>query len=119
MIEKSSSANKMWRESGSNLPFKQWVELHNAAKKQQEQQEQQFINLTGDNIFKDSINQSNLAINDTIDKAKKDLVINSGYKSVPSTNKILGLDKNIFIFSTLLIVGAGIFAIYQNLKKQK
>ena len=119
MTEKSVSANKMWRESGSSLPFKQWVELYNATKQYQEEPEQQFSNLTGDNIFQDSINQSHSAIDDTINKAKENLVIQSGYKSAPSTNKVLGLDKNVLIFSAVLIFGSLGFYFYTALNKKK
>ena len=114
MSEKS--ANKLWKESGSNLPFKQWVEMHNASKQNEEQQ--YFSNLTGENVFQTSIDETKYSLNDSIDMAKKDLILESGYKDTPSSNKVLGLDKNVLIFSTLLISISLGYYFYTKLSKK-
>lgn len=112
MSEKS--ANKLWKESGSSLPFKQWVAMYNTLKKNQQQQ---FINLNGQEAtFQDSINST---IDNSINTAKKDLIIESGYKETPSSNKVLGLDRNVLIFSTLLISISVGYYFFTKLKNKK
>lgn len=106
------SANKRWKESGSTLSFKEWIDREN---KKNEPFEGEFIpfkeetkvNAIGD----DSIKQ-------TIDEAKKDLVEASGYKSEASSQNILGLNKGVLVFSTLLIVGSLSIYLYSKYKKK-
>jgi hypothetical protein len=106
------SANKRWKESGSTLTFKEWIDREN--KKNMEFdgnfipfKEERKVNSLGS----DSIKQ-------TIDTAKQDLIDASGYKVVTNKDNVLGLNKGVLLFSTLLIVGSLSFYFYQKYKKK-
>jgi hypothetical protein len=106
------SANKRWKESGSTLTFKEWIDREN--KKNMEFdgnfipfKEEKKVNALGS----DSIKQ-------TIDQAKQDLIDASGYKVVTNKDNVLGLNKGVLVFSTLLIVGSLSFYFYQKYKKK-
>lgn len=106
------SANKRWKESGSTLTFKEWIDREN---KKNEPFDGDFIPFQGDtkvnSVGSDSIKQ-------TIEAAKQDLIDASGYKSAPSTSNVLGLNKDVLVFSTLLIVGSLSYYFYQKYKKK-
>lgn len=93
MTEESKTANQLYKESGSNLPFKEWIE--------QEKDKGTFIK------------------NDTLTSVVES-VLNS--KDMPKTvsstknDKILGLSKPVIIVSALIIIGAIGYKIY-TLKK--
>lgn len=106
------SANKRWKESGSTLTFKEWIDREN---KKNEPFEGDFIPYKEDtklnSVGSDSIQK-------TIDEAKADLIKASGYKSETSKENILGLNKGVLVFSTLLIVGSLSFYLYSKYKKK-
>jgi hypothetical protein len=106
------SANKRWKESGSTLSFKEWIEREN---KKNEPFEGDFIPFQGETqmnaVGSDSIKK-------TIDEAKKDLIEASGYKLEANKANVLGLNKGVLVFSTLLIVGSLSFYFYQKYKKK-
>ena len=106
------SANKRWKESGSTLTIKEWIDREN---KKNEPFDGEFIpykeNQMVNAIGSDSIQQ-------TINAAKQDLIDASGYKSAPSTSNVLGLNKGVLVFSTLLIVGSLSYYFYQKYKKK-
>ena len=111
------SANKRWKESGSTLTFKEWIDREN--KKNQEfdgnfipfQRETKVNQVGSDSLGSDSIKR-------TIDEAKQDLIDASGYKVEVDKSNILGLNKGVLVFSTLLIVGSLSFYFYQKYKKK-
>jgi hypothetical protein len=106
------SANKRWKESGSTLTFKEWIDREN---KKNEPFDGNFIPFEGEtkvnSVGSDSIKQ-------TIEAAKQDLIDASGYKSTPSSSNVLGLNKGVLVFSTLLIVGSLTYYFYQKYKKK-
>lgn len=106
------SANKRWKESGSTLTFKEWIDREN---KKNEPFDGNFIPFEGEtkvnSVGSDSIRQ-------TIEAAKQDLIDASGYKSTPSSSNVLGLNKGVLVFSTLLIVGSLTYYFYQKYKKK-
>jgi hypothetical protein len=106
------SANKRWKESGSTLTFKEWIDREN---KKNQQFEGDFIPFKEKNkvnsIGSDSIKK-------TIDEAKQELIDASGYKVETNKSNVLGLNKGVLVFSTLLIVGSLSFYFYQKYKKK-
>jgi len=106
------SANKRWKESGSTLTFKEWIDREN---KKNQEFEGNFIPFQGEtkvnSVGSDSIKK-------TIDEAKQDLIDASGYKVETNKSNVLGLNKGVLVFSTLLIVGSLSFYFYQKYKKK-
>ena len=106
------SANKRWKESGSTLSFKEWIDRENKKK----ESEGNFIPFIPEpsSTFKDTINA-------TLNRSKEGIERTAGYRTAEQadTSKVLGLDKRILVFSTLLIVGSVTYYFYQKLKKKK
>jgi hypothetical protein len=112
------SANKRWKESGSTLSFKEWIEREN---RKNEPEEVNFLPFVGDTLYqqiKKPIDSS--IIEKTIQEAKDDLVKTSGYKTISNekSSTIFGLDKNILLFSSILIAGSLGFYFYSKYKKK-
>ena len=112
------SANKRWKESGSTLTFKEWIEREN---RKNEPEDVNFLPFVGDTLYqikKPTLDSSN--IEKTIQEAKDDLVKSSGYKTISSekSSTIFGLDKNVLLFSTILIAGSLGFYFYTKYKKK-
>jgi hypothetical protein len=111
------SANKRWKESGSTLTFKEWIDREN---KKNQEFEGNFIPFQGETkvnqVVSDSLGSD--SIKRTIDEAKQDLIDASGYKVETDKSNILGLNKGVLVFSTLLIVGSLSFYFYQKYKKK-
>jgi hypothetical protein len=106
------SANKRWKESGSTLTFKEWIDREN---KKNQEFEGNFIPFQGET----KVNQvGSDSIKKTIDEAKQDLIDASGYKVETNKSNVLGLNKGVLVFSTLLIVGSLSFYFYQKYKKK-
>jgi len=106
------SANKRWKESGSTLTFKEWIDREN---KKNQEFDGNFIPFQGET----KVNQlGSDSIKQTIDEAKQDLIDASGYKVETNKSNVLGLNKGVLVFSTLLIVGSLSFYFYQKYKKK-
>lgn len=106
------SANKRWKESGSTLSFKEWIDREN---KKNEPFDGEFI------PFKEELKLNAVgseSIKQTIDEAKNELIKASGYKSQTSNQNILGLNKGVLVFSTLLIAGSLGIYLYSKYKKK-
>jgi len=106
------SANKRWKESGSTLTFKEWIDREN---KKNQEFEGNFIPFQGEtkvnSVGSDSIKK-------TIDEAKQDLIDSSGYKLETNKSNVLGLNKGVLVFSNLLIGRFLSFYFYQKYKKK-
>jgi hypothetical protein len=107
------SANKKWKESGSTLSFKDWIERENR-KKESEGNFIPFIPEPSNTTIQD-------VINSTLNRSKMENQLAAGYRTAEQadTSKVLGLDKRILVFSTLLIVGSVTYYFYQKLKSKK
>lgn len=103
------SANKRWKESKSTLTFKEWIDREN---KKNESVESTFIPFDGIPAPDTS------SINSTLQQAQQDILVASGYKNQPSSSSVFGLDKNILIFSGILIAGSVGFYFYLKSKKK-
>ena len=77
----TKSANQRYKESGSSLPFKDWIEREKA----------KGIVLPQDGVT------------DVFEETKAKLESNEDKKP---NNKIIGLDKRILMLSVLIVVGA-------------
>ena len=110
------SANKRWKESGSTLSFKEWIEREN---RKNEPEEVNFLPFVGDTTFEKAKVDTSI-IEKTIQEAKDDLVKTSGYKTISNekSSTVFGLDKNILLFSTILIAGSLGFYFYSKYKKK-
>jgi len=105
------SANKKWRESGTTLSFKEWVDREN---KKNEAETSNFIPFSG---F-EPIQVDTSSIDASMKQAQADLKAASGYKTQADSNTIFGLDKNILIFSGVLIGFSVGMYFYVKLKKK-
>jgi hypothetical protein len=102
MMQKS--ANKRWKESGTSLSFKEWIDREN---KKNEPPKASFL------PFESNINEQ---VSDTI-RTQIDEV--RGIKRNEKGTKTLGIDNGILIFSGLLIAGSLGFYFYKKLKDKK
>lgn len=102
------SANKRWKESGSTLSFKNWIDRENRKK----EAEGSFIPVMPNSSVSDTINA-------TLRGSKEEIERTVGFKTASDydRNKIFGLDKRILIFSTILIAGSVGFYLYKKAKK--
>jgi hypothetical protein len=90
------SANKLWRESGSTLSFKEWIDRENQKK------ESVVANFIGEDLVDKTLNNTSTQ--------------NSGELN---TKSVLGLNKGVVILSSLLIVGSLSYYFYMRLKNRK
>lgn len=102
------SANKLWRESGTTLSFKEWIDRKN---KMEQSSSDSFI------PYKNANGDSFSAIDETLKSSDDYLKRQGGYRGSVDKSKVLGLDKGVLIFSTLIILGSIGFYIYQKRKK--
>lgn len=103
------SANKKWKMSGSTLSFKEWIDRENKKK----ESEGNFIP-----FIPDTTSASN-TINQTLQEQRDSIARTAGYKEGVNPNTIFGLDKKIFVFSSIMIVGSLSYYFYSRLKKKK
>ena len=107
------SANKKWKMSGSTLSFKEWIDRENKKK----EPEGNFIPFYGTaGIDTSSVNKT---IEETLKQSRENIAKTAGYKEGVDTNTIFGLDKKIFVFSSIMIVGSLTYYFYSRLKKKK
>ena len=113
------SANKRWKESGSTLTFKEWIDREN--KKSQSFdgsfipfQSETKVNSVGSDSIKQTIDEAKQSMAD----AKQELIVASGYKTTKDNTTVFGLNKGVLIFSGLLIVGSLAYLFYTKSKKK-
>jgi hypothetical protein len=104
-IDLGKSANQLWKESGSTLSFKGWL--------QREKDKGRFLpnkQLIEFNSFdsEQDLSSSQQLIQETLNKAKSD----SNPKDVTQ-----GLSKSVLAISAILIIGAIGYKIYQKRSK--
>lgn len=100
------SANKLWRESGTTLSFKEWISRENEKK---EDSDHSFVSFDGE--------QSNeQLVSDTVNYT---ITGENVQTNVGSTNTVLGLNRMVLIFSGVLIAGSLGYYFYSRLKKRQ
>lgn len=92
------SANKLWRESGTTLSFKDWINRENQKK---EQTQMSFI---GEQQVQTTVNSVYTADTPTTET---------------NTSTVLGLNKGILIASSVLVLGTLGYYFYQRLKNKR
>ena len=107
MGDSEKSMNKLWKESGTTLSFKEYVDRENKKKSS----EGNFFNLTGTETV-------SALIDKTISDTTKVTIPKTGLKSTANPNLVLGLDKRIIIFSAVLIVASIGYYVYVKNKKK-
>lgn len=100
IIEKS--ANQLWKESGTTLSFKDWI---NREKKK-------FVNFNGNSNVMMVNEPLNKEIKDTLSSIRKSV----GYKTEVESKTVFGVNQTIIIVVGLSIVA---FATYKYLKSRK
>ena len=105
------SANKRWKESGTTLSFKEWIERENSKEHLPQAEISSFIPFNGGD-------SAASAINDTIKAAQQDIKQSSGYVDAASKDTVFGLDKRILIFSGILVASSLGFYFYTKMKKK-
>ena len=98
------SANQRWKESGSTLTFKEWIDRENKKKDGIEN----FLPFDST----DSINPDDV-IKETIQS------MDDKQRETEDKSKILGLDKTTLVFSTILIAGSLTYFFIKRAKKKK
>ena len=91
---KLKSANQRYKESGSSLPFKQWIQREKAK----------------------GIVIPQIGVTDVVEETLNDLKENNVNEITLEPNKVLGLNKKILIISGLIIVGALAYNYYRKSK---
>lgn len=85
-MQENKSMNKLWKESGTTLTFKEWLDRENNKKVE-----------TKENF---------IPFDSTDEAINKKLEVKTTNTNVPNKNKVLGLDKGIVIFSGVLIAAS-------------
>jgi len=96
-MQENKSMNKLWKESGTTLTFKEWLERENNKKVETKEN---FLPFNAE---------------DVIDKK---LEIKTTNTNIPNKKKVLGLDTNIVIFSGVLIAASIGYYVYTKIKKK-
>jgi len=105
------SANKRWKESGSTLNFKQWLDRED---KKNDSNNSNFLPFDSP-----SVSQTQQQINDSIklDIQSVDIGVNNDYQE--DKTKFLGLDKTTFVFAGVLILGSLTYYFIKRAKANK
>ena len=110
----AKSKNQLWKESGTTLRFKDWLERE--ASKGTILSKEQLLNAEGENDILDTkALEDTLSINNT-DKFEKILGINNENEAKVNKNNFLGLNKWVLISSVVLIAGAIGYRLYTKKK---
>jgi len=105
------SANKKWKESGSTLTFKQWIEREN---KKKDSIQSNFLPFDSA-----SVSETQSQITDSIrQQIQNSEDLRSGVYQEDKT-KFLGLNKSIFLFAGLLVFGSIGYFFYKRAKQSK
>jgi hypothetical protein len=96
------SANKKWKESGSTLNFKEWIERENI-----KSNSELILPFQDDTVNYDT---------QEVESPVENFV---GLVKEEDKSKVFGLDKNILIFSGVLILGSLGYLAYKKFKKNK
>jgi hypothetical protein len=96
-MQENKSMNKLWKESGTTLTFKEWLERENNKKVETKEN---FLPFNADDVINSK------------------LEIKTKNTNIPNKNKVLGLDKGIVIFSGVLIAASIGYYVYTKIKKK-
>ena len=97
------SVNKIWKESGTTLSFKEWIERENRKKEDTTENFMPFVSST--------------KIEPLIDTTRINETIGADKGKGTSKTEVLGLNKNILVFSGLIIAVSLGYFVYTKIKK--
>jgi len=115
------SANKRWKESGTTLTFKKWIEREN---KKEQPKELNFVSFEPSNFSNvrntvgDTAEEVLAQSQAEFDKLQEEMKKKSGFKDKEDKSKILGLNKGVVIFSGVIIAASLGFYFYSKFKKK-
>lgn len=102
-MDNNLSANQRWKQSGTTLSFKDYMN----------REKTKMASFSGNTENSVIINKPlNDAVRDSLESAKKD----AGFKTTSSGKTVLGINKNILIISSIVIIAAIGYKIYKNKK---
>jgi hypothetical protein len=104
------SANKRWKESGSTLSFKEWINRENEKK-----DGKNFLPFDSMSIQTDTANQISQSIKEDIYGLEDTPTIATSIDQ----SKVLGIDKSILILSGLLIAASLTYYLIKRAKANK
>lgn len=116
----TKSANQLWKESNTTLPFKNWLEREK--EKGQFIPNKKFFNISGIDTTKldKVLEEANEKAVDTLgldsDKFENKIGIKNDINISRNKNKFIGLNKWVLISSLFLIGGAVVYKIYYKKK---
>ena len=96
-MQENKSMNKLWKESGTTLTFKEWLERENNKKVETKEN---FLPFNADYVINSKIE------------------IKTPNTNIPNKKKVLGLDKSVIIFSGVLIAASIGYYVYTKIKKK-
>jgi hypothetical protein len=96
-MQENKSMNKLWKESGTTLTFKEWLERENNKKVETKEN---FLPFNADDVINSKIE------------------IKTPNTNIPNKKKVLGLDKSVIIFSGVLIAASIGYYVYTKIKKK-
>jgi hypothetical protein len=91
------SANKLWRESGTTLSFKEWINRENQKK------EETKLSFIGQPLVQNTINAT----------------YNTNDDAPTNPSSVLGLNKGVLIASSVLVLGSLGYYFYRRLKTRQ
>lgn len=105
------SANKRWKESGTTLSFKEWIEREN-------QKKDSFLSFDSNVPAPTHISETAQQI---LDDQKRSIEQTIGLKNpYTATNAtVFGLDRKVLVFSGLLVAASIGYLVYGRIKKNK
>jgi len=96
-MQENKSMNKLWKESGTTLTFKQWLDRENNKKVETKEN---FLPFNAEDVI------------------EKKLEIKTPNTNIPNKKKVLGLDKGVVIFSGVLIAASIGYYVYTKIKNK-
>lgn len=120
----TKSANQRWKESGTTLPFKEWIDRDNK-KRQSEEEAGSFIPAPlGTNANFAGVEAASIKIDapvidtvqNTLNESIQDIQQQAGLKQEQTGKTVFGLDTKILVFSSVLILGSLGYYLYKKRK---
>lgn len=110
------SANQKWKESGTSLSFKDWINREN---KKKLFSKENFIpfNAASDSPWQSiSVTPDTSSVKAVLENKNLEIKQMSGYKPASTKGKVLGLDTSVVVISGLILASSIAYYFYR--KKQ-
>lgn len=97
------TANQLWRESGTTLPFKEWIN----------REKSKFVSFNG---AAEPPMMVNKPLNDSVQQALSEARKSAGYKDSLSGKTVFGINKTVLIVGGVLVVALVAYSIAKSKK---